>query len=152
MFIKNCGNCGYRSLNPDKCPIIGHPYTDECCPYHTFELLKCGVCGKIIVSPNPIYQESADNTWIAVCESCFELRGTCGGCSKSTTCDFETNPSPIPKAGQKRIQQGNMITLMTVKSEERVAETCAKNCECFDHDNNSCGREFNTCRKYERKY
>ena len=150
MSMKSCLTCGYSTLDPQQCPLIGYSYTEDrntCCPYWIDKLRKCVRCDRIIVSPNPIVINK-DNTWGYICENCISLSGTCGGCLKSTTCDFETNPSPIPKAVQKRIQQGNQIMVTTVKNEARVLETCAKNCDCFDHENKICSREYNCCKNY----
>ena len=151
MPTKSCFTCAFRTLNPQQCPLIGYQYADDrnqVCPYWVYELPKCEVCGRI--DPNYVLFLNKDETgYIPVCSKCKELSGTCGGCSKSSTCDFETNPSPIPKAVQKRIQQGNQIIVTTVKNDERINETCAKNCECFDHETRTCCREYNCCNKYE---
>ena len=150
MPTKSCYTCAYRTLNPQQCPLIGYNYADDrnqVCPYHTTELPKCDICGQI--TPNSMFTQKSDGSWIHICKNCQSKSGTCGGCSKSSTCDFETNPSPIPKAIQKRIQQGNQIMVTTVKNDARINETCAKNCECFDHETRTCCRENNTCGKYE---
>lgn len=153
MPTKSCLTCGYRNLNPQQCPLIGYQYTENdtnaVCPYWVDEVVTCAVCGQIIPKKNYCLTHFKDGTWKPTCENCLKLSGTCGGCSKSSTCDFETNPSPIPKAVQKRIQQGNQIIVTTVKNDERINETCAKNCECFDHETRTCCREYNCCRNYE---
>ena len=148
MPTKSCLNCAFRTLNPQQCPIIGHRYTEDrnqVCPYWVNELPKCEVCGKIV--PDSMFTQKSDGSWIRICKNCQSKSGTCGGCSKSSICDFETNPSPIPKAIQKRIQQGNQIMVMTVRNEERIRETCQKNCECFS-EAVGCLRENGTCGKY----
>lgn len=153
MPTKSCFTCAYRTLNPQQCPLIGHQYTDDrnqVCPYHATELPKCDICGDI--TPNNVLTQKSDKSWIRICKKCESLSGTCGGCSKSSTCDFETNPSPIPKAVEKRIQQGNQIMVMTVKNDKRINETCAKNCECFDHETRICCREYNCCKNYNANF
>lgn len=144
-----CLTCGFHTLNPQQCPLIGYQYAEngnQVCPYWTEELPICGVCGEI----NPIYAltQKADESWIRICKNCLSKSGTCVMCLKSTTCDFETNPSPIPKAVQKTIQQGPITTVTTVKNIERVRETCQKNCECF-RENFGCLRESGNCEKYK---
>ena len=153
MPTKSCFTCAYRTLNPQQCPLIGYNYADDrnqVCPYHTTELPKCDICGQIV--PDSMFTQKSDGSWIRICKNCQSKSGTCGNCENSHTCDFETNPSPIPKAVQKRIQQGNQIMVVTVKNDARVAETCAKNCECFDLDSNSCNRENNTCGKHKGEF
>lgn len=150
MPTKSCFTCAFRTLNPQECPLIRYSYTEDrnqYCPYWSAELPICDRCGQIEL--NSILSQSSDGTWKRLCKKCESLSGTCGGCSKSSTCDFETNPSPIPKAVQKRIQQGNQIMVTTVKNDARINETCAKNCECFDHETRTCCREYNCCKNYE---
>ena len=152
MPNKSCLNCGYRALNPQQCPLIGYHYADDrkpLCPYWVPEVPKCDLCGQI--DPNSVLTQITDGSWKRCCKNCESKFGTCGGCVKSQECDFETNPSPLPKAVQKRIQQGNQIMVATVKNDARVAETCAKNCECFCQETQTCLRENGCCGKYEDK-
>ena len=149
MPTKSCFNCAYHALNPQQCPLIGYEYTDnrnQICPYHTTELPKCDICGKVV--PDSMFTQKSDGSWIRICKNCQSKSGTCGGCSKSSTCDFETNPSPIPKAVQKRIQQGNQIMVTTIKNPSRIDVTCGINCPCFSEENGCC-REYNTCSNFE---
>lgn len=149
MPTKSCLTCAYRALNPQQCPLIGYQYANDrnqVCPYHTTELPKCDICGR--VTPNSMFRQKSDGSWIRICKNCQGNSGTCGGCSKSATCDFETNPSPIPKAIQKRTQQGNQIMVTTVKNPSRIEVTCRINCPCFSEENGCC-REYNTCSNYE---
>ena len=148
MPTKSCLTCGYRSLNEKACPLIHCVFTEnpQVCPYWVAEVPICEVCGQ--VDPQALLTQKSDTTWIHICHNCSNKSGTCGGCSKSTTCDFETNPSPIPKAVQKQIRHGNQILVTTVKNEERIRETCEKNCGCFSQEF-GCLRENGTCGKYE---
>lgn len=152
MSTKSCLTCGYRNFNPQQCPLIGYQYTENdtnaVCPYWVDEVVTCAVCGQIIPKKNYCLTHFKDGTWKPTCDNCLKLSGTCGGCSKSSTCNFETNPSPIPKAVQKQIRQGNQILVTTVKNEERIRETCEKNCGCFSQEF-GCLRENGTCGKYE---
>ena len=152
MPTKSCFTCGYRTLNPQQCPLIGYSYAEDhnrVCPFWTDELNYCAICGTIIPGPHYILTQFSDGNYKPICENCLKRSGTCGGCSKNATCDFETNPSPIPKAVEKRIPQGNQIMIITVKNDARVAETCAKNCDCLDHESQTCNRENETCGNYE---
>lgn len=153
MSFNSCLNCAYRTLDPQKCPLIGHQYTtdrNQICPYWTNELPQCDVCGQL--DPNYFIRETSEETYIRICKTCQSKSGTCGGCLKGSMCDFETNPSPIPKAVEKRIQQGNQIMIITVKNEARIHETCAKNCECFDLEERICCREYNYCKNYNANF
>ena len=149
MPTKSCLTCTYRTLNPQQCPLIGYQYADDSnqvCPYHTTELPKCDICGQI--DPNSVLTQKSDGSWIRICKNCQSKSGTCGGCSKSSTCDFETNPSPIPKAVQKRFQQGNQIVVTTIKNPSRIDVPCRINCPCFSEEFGCC-REYNTCSNFD---
>ena len=150
MPTKSCFTCAFRTLDPQKCPLIGYSYTEDrnqVCPYWIEELPKCEVCGRI--DPNYVLFLNKDETaYMPVCFNCSKLSGTCGGCSNSTTCDFETNPSPIPKAIEKRFQKGNQIIVAQVKNPSRIDITCRVNCQCFSEEFGCC-REHNTCGNYE---
>ena len=149
MPTKSCYTCAYRTLNPQQCPLIGYNYADDrnqVCPYHTTKLPKCDICGQVV--PNSMFTQKSDGSWVRICQNCLSKSGTCGGCSKSSICDFETNPSPIPKAVQKRIQQGNQIMVTTIKNPSRIDVTCRINCPCVSEENGCC-REYNTCSNFE---
>ncbi len=105
--------------------------------------MTCKYCGQ---EPAPIINE--DGT--SLCALCFSLAGTCGLCEQGTFCDFETNPINIPKQEQKTIRQGNMVMQIVVKNQNRVRETCLKNCSCYDPDF-GCLKENGTCGKYKEK-
>ena len=151
MPTKSCLTCGYRTLNPQQCPLIGYQYTEDrnvSCPYWVAELVTCAICGNIIPKKNYCLTHFKDGSWQPTCDNCLKLSGTCGGCSKSSTCDFETNPSPLPKAVQKQIRQGNQILVTTVKNPSRIEATCKKNCDCWDEENQQCSKEYGCCSKY----
>lgn len=150
MPNKSCSTCGFAALGQPQCPVIGipiDPSANHSCPYYAKELIYCERCKQII--PNSaIYSKAADGSWKVYCKNCSSLSGTCGGCLKSSTCDFETNPSPIPKAVEKRFQQGNQIMITQIKNPDRIAISCKLNCSCFSEEFGCC-REFNTCGNYE---
>lgn len=151
MPTKSCFTCAFRTLNPQQCPLIGYSYTEDrnqVCPYWVDELVYCAKCGNIIPTPHFPLTHYSDGTWKPTCENCLKLSGTCGGCLNSTTCDFETNPSTIPKAVEKRFQQGNQIIVTQVKNPLRIDSTCRVNCQCFSEEFGCC-REHNTCGNYE---
>lgn len=153
MPIKTCFNCGWRDYNPQQCPLIGYHYKEDakpCCPYWKAEVPKCSRCGQ--PDPAPYIISNSDGSCKTLCQKCNSKLDTCGMCSKSSTCDYETNPSPLPKAVQKTIQEGNQIAVITVKNDARIEETCAKNCECFDKENKICRREDGYCENYKEGF
>lgn len=108
------------------------------------ENILCDFCGQ---SATIIDANDEEHT-VFFCDRCFSVTKTCGACIKSTQCDFETNPSPLPKQVQKTVRQGNMVMQTVIKNEERIRETCRKNCACF-HEDFGCLRENGTCSNYE---
>ena len=149
MPSKSCFNCGYRALNPQECPVLGIPYGPTACPFHEQELTYCAICNQVIPGRNVTFTQAPDSSWKAICEKCLPALGTCRTCSKGSTCDFETNPSPIPKAVQKRIQQGNQIIVTTEKNPSLIEITCKKNCKCWNTKIQECNKEFGCCENYE---
>ena len=148
--MKSCSTCGFAALNLPECPVIHSPIdpsANQSCPYWTAEINYCAICRNPILK-HPIFFNSIDGSLKAVCKGCKEHFGSCGVCSKSTACDFETNPSTIPKAVMKSFQQGNMITQTQIKNPARIDLTCRINCECFSEEF-GCLRENGTCGKYE---
>lgn len=155
MPNKSCASCGFAALGQSVCPVIGtliDPAANTVCPYYTKEITYCAFCNQPIVKTKYIIDSSKQQKFLTICEKCSNLVGTCRTCDKSQFCDFETNPSPLPKAVEKRFQQGNQIIVTTVKNDERVKETCAKNCECFCQETQTCLREIGGCDKYEEGY
>jgi hypothetical protein len=155
MPNKSCNTCGFASLNAQKCPVIGSPIDPSAnynCPYWCSDLLHCENCGQIIAT-NPIFTYSTiQEKYIVLCRDCQSKTNTCETCLEATKCDFETNPSPTPKAVQKTIKQGNFTSVGTVKNPERIRETCQVNCRCFDAENGVCNKENGCCGKYKEKF
>lgn len=105
------------------------------------ENIVCNFCGQPakFISIDPIF---------CLCHRCFSLLNTCNACVNGATCDFETNPSPLPKRIQKTIRQGNMTMQTVAKNEERIRETCQKNCACFSEEF-GCLKENGICANYK---
>ena len=82
-----------------------------------------------------------------ICEDCLNATGTCRMCEFAKTCDFETNPSPLPKVVQKVIQQGNMQMATQVRNPERKKSTCEAGCKCYDEEY-GCSRQNSLCINY----
>ena len=106
--------------------------------------LICEVCGQ--VHPHNIYLCELN---MLICPDCAAQRYKCPTCETARLCDFETNPSSIPKIIQKQIRQGNMISVVTTKNPERIEITCKKNCPCFNHEKQCCNKElYGECDNY----
>ena len=83
-----------------------------------------------------------------LCEDCLNATGTCQMCEFSKTCDFETNPSTLPKVVQKVVQRGNMQMATQVRNPEREKITCAAGCKCYN-EKYGCSRQDNLCINYD---
>ena len=145
MITKSCDTCGYRTLNPHKCQLIGSEYSSTAaCPYHTTTLNICAHCNQITISP--VFRETSADTWITLCGNCANLFGTCYLCSQSFECVYETDPSPLPKAVIKTYKS----VQIQEKNPSRIDITCRQKCPCFSEEF-GCLRENGTCGNYKEK-
>ena len=108
-------------------------------------LVQCQICKRGCEKPTIVCDNG--HTPILICDSCCELLGSCKVCEECNGCDFESNPSSLPKIIQKQIpvQGGYMVT--QVKNPERIALTCV-NCICYCKEDEACNREVGQCGKY----
>lgn len=106
-------------------------------------VIYCELCGNPIDYPTAIILDK-----MYICPRCKAAMGTCALCINGNKCDFEDNPSPIPKVVQQQVKQGNMITVTQIRSPKRIEITCKQNCPCFDSEI-GCLKEYNTCGKYK---
>ena len=103
--------------------------------------VPCDYCG------NPV-STIVDEEGTCSCINCYQQFYTCAMCEKVLQCEFETNPSPLPKQVQQTVQRGPMIAQTIVKNPERVKQFCFP-CQCFDQDNLVCLREDGWCKSYK---
>ena len=107
-------------------------------------MYNCAFCGR----PNAKIITPDDKRHYLMCIQCYQAFNTCQACVNGSVCDFETNPSPLPKQIPQEIRQGNMIIQTTVPNPERVKLTCF-NCKCFNEDELLCCKQFNYCQHYK---
>ena len=149
---KFCKSCAVLAPNAPVCQLKDiqvDPEVDYCSKHTTF-LERCEICGRVLDKEHSILQFK-DNTYVrTVCEKCNLLAKTCQLCKHVGKCFFETDPSPIPKIIEKRIQQGPMITVMQIRNPERVDYCCKeKKCSCFSEEYNDCMKNYNYCENCE---
>ena len=110
--------------------------------------IQCETCGR----PTEQQVLAPDgNLWHILCPNCADQLNSCGFCKNAGKCDFETNPSSLPKYIQKQIRQGPIISVMTVKNPERIRQTCQNGCPCYDSEF-ECMREFYYCERIDHIY
>lgn len=102
--------------------------------------IPCDYCG----NPASTIVDSEGN---CSCVSCYQKFYTCEMCIKVYGCEFETNPSPIPKVVAQTIRRGPAIMQTQVRNPQRVAEFCHK-CQCWNNEESFCGREDGWCKNY----
>lgn len=146
MPTKNCKTCALYDPNTSTCPVLRAPIDPDkdFCSKHLTNLNICEACGR--ASLKPILVPVGEDTYYSICGECVTQFNTCAFCRESRTCAFETDPSPLPKTVQQKIQNGPMITVTTVKNPSRVEITCAKGCSCYDPEF-GCMRQFNYCER-----
>lgn len=98
----------------------------------------CEICGRRLLA----HEAYIENSHI-YCPQCFKALKGCAACSHSQKCNWETDPSPLPKFITKTIRQGPMIMQQTVPNPERIKAICF-GCPCC-HEETFCARQFNVC-------
>lgn len=106
---------------------------------------KCDICGSPLKGTGKPNIEVYEGAVYQYCGNCAVSMGFCPTCKQAHVCDFETNPSPLPKQVQKVVRQGPMTATTVVHNPDRVAETCAKDCPCFDTDFDCMKQSYPTC-------
>ena len=142
-YLKFCRNCALRNIQTKICSLSNLMYDDDnpSCKYYCEELIKCGYCGRSFPKLNTIIEDNF------ICPNCENLLGTCAMCENNYTCDFMTNPSPLPKNIIKLDQVGNTQVRVNIKNPERVKITCENGCGCYN--GNGCSKETdNICKNY----
>lgn len=150
---KNCGGCALYHSGQKICmrTRVQQEETDSCSSY-TKELLHCDICGQPFIPPISYIMEN--DKIIVACGNCAGALGTCRTCKNSSYCDFQQNPIQIPPQIQQQIQKGPMTMVQTIINPARIAETCEKNCACWDPIDKACNRyDCGTCGKgYKPSY
>lgn len=143
-MLSQCNNCAFRDIN-SVCQIFKTRVepTRAACPGHKSTLYNCNNCGRPIINALTWTQKS-EESWTPYCEECSLQIGNCPTCARSTTCVFETDPSPLPKVVVKTIRQGNTQMQIQIRNPERIDVTCREKCKCFDPEN-GCLRQMNMC-------
>ena len=100
----------------------------------------CNYCG------NPA-STAVDNEGRHSCIKCLQLFNTCHMCTERQKCDFETNPSSLPKQVQKTVRQGNMVMQTVEKNPARIDISCKAGCLCFSEEF-GCLKQNGTCGNY----
>ena len=143
-----CSSCRLAGLKaPQVCGLSGRRITaDGYCDGHRRSVSVCSICGNIILS-NGIIDDNH-----LICWNCFSNLNSCGVCKNVNICTFETDPSPLPRAIQKQIRQGNMTAVTQVMNPERVRITCEKGCKCFSKEKGCLKQNNAACSNQEVSY
>ena len=78
-----------------------------------------------------VYDQELDEFF---CFQHFALARTCVTCYNGKLCDFENNPSPLPKQVQQTQRMGNAVMTQVVKNPERINITCKNGCACWSDE------------------
>ena len=151
MIRKYCRSCRLADPRRNVCSLSGVriDLDADFCSKHKNDFADCDVCGSPTLQQ--FLYKNSNHELITVCADCVGKVNGCAGCQNGIHCDFEENPSPLPKTVQKQFRQRNMITVTTVMNPERVLITCKNGCKCFNEEN-GCMRQFNYCEKGEYIY
>ena len=90
------------------------------------------------------------------CDKCASKFGTCEMCIHGRSCEFFTNPAPIPQIVMQKIRQqtphGYMEQIQEVPNPERIKAFCLDKCICCrtcEDEKVRCLRQFGTCENYK---
>ena len=108
-------------------------------------MYKCEYCEQ---NPGLIINPIDECDYRLMCPRCSQALNTCALCTKSARCEFEQNPSPLPKQVQQVIRQGNMTMQTIIPNPERVKAFCFS-CHCFNEEELLCRREDGWCSSYD---
>lgn len=118
---------------------------EDFCSENIKRTLNCDSCGrKFIASDATIIAD--DN--LIICPECARCRNLCVTCKNFSKCDFETNPSTLPKVVQKQVRRGNMTSVTQIRNPERVRITCQNGCPCYHSEFDCCKQNHGTCQQY----
>ena len=137
---KECGNCALYNYEQQGCVRTQlHQDPSDSCSSFIEEIPTCRICGQMFIPPRNYIVE--DGKIFIVCGSCLSGLSTCRTCANGKYCDFQQNPIQIPPMIQQTQQQGNMMVSQTIMNPARIAETCEKNCPCWDPIDKACNRQ-----------
>lgn len=144
--MKYCATCSLKAPDRATCMRTGAPIspTEDYCNHHTYTIYTCEQCGQLMTAVGTYIDHNSNKL---LCAKCNDAYGTCPTCANGNACDFETNPSPLPKVVVQVVRQGPMTSQTQVKNPERIAITCATNCGCYN--NGICCKEFRTCANWK---
>lgn len=141
--VKHCNKLDIDvNLDIDGCLVGSRNLPDKCDICNRYVNGKC-----VLVQDQEFGQTNQNDIWYGLCGGCAEKLGECPTCREAQFCLFETSSSTLPKIIQKQIQNGPMTQIMQVRNPDRVAETCAKGCKCYDGE--GCMREYGRCNQYK---
>ena len=98
MYTEDCAHCALPTLNGGICPVFRTKPKDKdkSCPMFKFTVENCEVCGQPIITKT-IIDITEEGNLHYLCEECSTKTNTCFTCKMREECEFETNPSTIPK-------------------------------------------------------
>lgn len=145
MMNKYCKTCGFLDPTQPVCRIFRiqvDPNADFCSKHQLkTEVEHCEKCGSPILGGSVL--DEKDNELRFLCIQCAKVLNTCASCKMGQTCEFRTNPDPMPQMVNKTIRQGNMIMQQTVPNPSRIEKFCY-NCTCFSMEY-GCMKQNNCC-------
>ena len=141
---KRCESCGLLARETGQCRITGRnvdPAKDYCSSHNPNPAI-CESCGSLII--NSYFTRDAQGNWHELCGNCVSNLNRCKFC-EFKGCVFDSDTTcELPKVVVQQIRQGNMIQTMQVKNPDRVRETCAVRCNCYDKEI-GCRKEHGMC-------
>ena len=140
--MKTCSTCHLAALSQNRCQLTGLPISaDDFCSRHTTEALGvCYSCHRPLL-PEGTTLVKGDDSYLIFCQECASKLSSCAFCRKAQTCEFETNPDPMPKIIIQQAQKNNNVVMQfQVKNPERIKKFCYFCC-CWNAEEEVCFKE-----------
>lgn len=148
--MKTCRTCRLAALAQNRCQLTGLPISaDDFCSRHTTEALGvCHSCRRPLLPEGTILVKGNDS-YLTFCQECASKLSSCALCLKAETCEFETNPEPMPKVTVQQVRKDNMVMQVQIRNPERIKKFC-HSCSCWDAEEGFCYKEYGIgCIKHE---
>ena len=141
-MLKSCHNCIYAVRADSTCARLqtSVDLQRDVCPFYASVPHVCSICHRTGRVEDLLIDAKTNQL---ICAECLAAASTCKLCAHNSSCDFETNPSPLPKVIVQNIRQGNMTMQTQIRNPERVKITCAAGCKCYI--NGDCARQVHSC-------
>lgn len=152
MIKHKCANCAILKANNGVCPFFQYaPISGTGCPNYTAHLDPCDICGNHIIGTKFWVIDENETKEHQICGQCGQriAQNRCIACQKANYCAFQQDTNcQLPPMVMVEMREGNAVMQTQIKNPDRIAATCAINCDCYNKDSKICMREIGGCNNH----